>query len=128
MGSRAYAFSISAVLLVTAACVARAEAPTPELYVAKVSGGAQVIPAGNLKIDGHKTVCGQRPTVLDNSLDDYAAAYPGFLIINSKLLSTIKSTPSNSGFTPTSAVTSSEVQMKRQRIALPFNEAGGRVG
>jgi len=52
MGSRAYAFSISAVLLVTAACVARAEAPTPELYVAKVSGGAQVIPAGTLKIDG----------------------------------------------------------------------------
>ena len=92
MGSQAYAFGIAAMMLVGAACVARAEPPTPEQYVANVGGGAQVIPVGALKIDGHTTICGQRPTVLDNSLDDYAAAYPGFLIINSKLLSTIKST------------------------------------
>jgi hypothetical protein len=100
---------------------------TPELYVAKVGGGAQIVPAGTLKIDGNTTVCGQRPTVLDNSLDDYAAAYPGFLIINSKLLSTSPQR-SNSGFMPMSAVTSSEVQMKRQRTALPFNEAGAKGG
>ena len=27
-----------------------------------------------------------RPTVIDNNLDDYGAAYPGFLILNKKLL------------------------------------------
>ena len=37
-------------------------------------------------------MCGQRPTVLDNNLDDYGAAYPGFLILNPKLLNRV-STP-----------------------------------
>jgi hypothetical protein len=50
------------------------------------------VPVGQLQIDGNKLVCGQRPTVLDNSLDDYGAAYPGFLILNPKLLAKI-STP-----------------------------------
>jgi hypothetical protein len=36
--------------------------------------------------------CGQRPTVLDNQLDDYGAAYPGFLILNPRLLARV-STP-----------------------------------
>lgn len=72
---------------------ARAEgAPTPEEYVSHVGGDAQIVPAGQLKIDGVPMVCGQRPTVIDNQLDDYGAAYPGFLILNPKLLSRI-STP-----------------------------------
>ena len=37
-------------------------------------------------------LCGQRPTVLDDKLDDYGAAYPGFLILNPKLLAEV-STP-----------------------------------
>jgi len=65
MGSQAYAFGIAAMMLVGAACVARAEPPTPEQYVANVGGGAQIIAAGTLKIDGHTTICGQRPTVVD---------------------------------------------------------------
>ena len=72
---------------------ARAEAgPTPEEYVAHVGGNAQIIAVGKLKLDGWKQVCGQRPTVLDTNLDDYGAAYPGFLILNPKLLNKV-STP-----------------------------------
>ena len=48
---------------------------------------------GQLKIDGHSVVCGTRPTVLDSTLDDFGAAYPGFLILNPKLLAKLKSTP-----------------------------------
>ena len=66
--------------------------PTPEEYVAHVGGDAVLKAAGELKIDGRKVVCGQRPTVLDNNLDDYGAAYPGFLILNPKLLAKV-STP-----------------------------------
>src|SRR5438874_625613 len=66
--------------------------PTPEEYVSKVGGDARIVPVGQLQIDGNKLVCGQRPTVLDNKLDDYGAAYPGFLILNPNLLAKI-STP-----------------------------------
>jgi hypothetical protein len=33
--------------------------------------------------------CGQRPTVLDGQLDDYGAAYPGFVILNPKLVAKV---------------------------------------
>ena len=66
--------------------------PTPEEYVAHVGGDAKILGAGQLKLDGYKLWCGQRPTVLDNNLDDYGAAYPGFLILNPKLLGRV-STP-----------------------------------
>jgi hypothetical protein len=72
---------------------ASAEAgPTPEEYVAHVGGNAQIVAVGQLKLDGWKQVCGQRPTVIDTNLDDYGAAYPGFLILNPKLLNKV-STP-----------------------------------
>ena len=60
--------------------------PTPEEYVAHVGGDARIVPPGSLKLDNYKMQCGQRPTVLDSQLDDYGAAYPGFLILNPKLL------------------------------------------
>ena len=63
--------------------------PTPEEYVAHVGNGAQIVPAGQLKLDNHRVICGQRPTVLDNQLDDYGAAYPGFLILNPRLLARV---------------------------------------
>lgn len=67
--------------------------PTPEQYVQQVGGDAQIVPAGLLKIDGYSAICGTRPTVLDSKLDDFAAAFPGFLILNPKLLAKIKSLP-----------------------------------
>ena len=66
--------------------------PTPEEYVGHVGGDAKIVPSGELNLDGRKMVCGKRPTVLDNQLDDYGAAYPGFLILNPKLLAKV-STP-----------------------------------
>ena len=72
---------------------ARAEAgPSPEEYVAHVGGDAKIVAYGELALDGRKLVCGKRPTVLDTQLDDYGAAYPGFLILNPKLLAKV-STP-----------------------------------
>jgi hypothetical protein len=67
--------------------------PTPEEYVRKVGGDAKIVPAGLLKIDGHTVLCGTRPTVLNDKLDDYGAAYQGFVILNPKLLARLKSTP-----------------------------------
>lgn len=66
--------------------------PTPEEYVGHVGGDATIVPPGEVKLDGQTVVCGKRPTVLDNQLDDYGAAYPGFLILNPRLLERV-STP-----------------------------------
>ena len=87
--------ALAALALVAVAALPCADAvagPTPEEYVAHVGGDAKLIGAGELKLDGRKVLCGQRPTVLDNNLDDYGAAYPGFLILNPKLLGRV-STP-----------------------------------
>jgi hypothetical protein len=66
--------------------------PTPEEYVAHVGGDARLVPSGQLTLDKRRMLCGHRPTVLDNQLDDYGAAYPGFLILNPRLLTKL-STP-----------------------------------
>lgn len=67
-------------------------APTPEEYLSQIGGDAKLLPAGEFELDGRKQLCGHRPTIIDNTLDDYGAAYPGFLIMNPKLLSRV-STP-----------------------------------
>ena len=86
-------FLLAALLAVTAALSpAHAGPPTPEQYIAHVGGDAKIIPAGQLVLDNRRLYCGQRPTVLDSQLDDYGAAYPGFLILNPRLLSRV-STP-----------------------------------
>ena len=63
--------------------------PTPEEYAKHVGGAAKIINPGELRLDGRRMTCGQRPTVIDDQLDDYGAAYPGFLILNSKLLARV---------------------------------------
>ena len=59
--------------------------PTVEEYVAHV-GEAKIVAPGKLMLDGYRLTCGRRPTVLDPNLDDYGAAYPGFLILNPKFI------------------------------------------
>ncbi len=77
------------VLLTAAASGASAQsAPTPEGYAAQAAG-AKIIAPGELRLDGRRMTCGQRPTVIDDQLDDYGAAYPGFLILNSKLMARV---------------------------------------
>lgn len=61
--------------------------PTVEQYAAHVGG--RIVPAGQLVIDGSRLICGRRPTVLDSTLDDYGAAYPGFLILNPRLIARV---------------------------------------
>jgi len=71
------------------AALAAEDIPTPDEYVNHVGGDARIVPPGDLKLDGNRMTCGQRPTVLDSQLDDYGAAYPGFLILNPRLLAKI---------------------------------------
>lgn len=61
--------------------------PTVEQYAAHVGG--QIVPYGQLVVDGTRLNCGRRPTVLDSTLDDYGAAYPGFLILNPRLIAQV---------------------------------------
>ena len=83
-----FGFAVFVVGLVPAISPAFSEdtTPTPEEYVSHVGGDSQVLAPGEFKLDGRKQLCGQRPTVVDNQLDDYGAAYPGFLIMNPRLL------------------------------------------
>jgi hypothetical protein len=89
---RAAARALLAAALVTVAGATAQAGPSPEEYVAHVGGEAKIVGYGELSLDGRKLVCGKRPTVLDTQLDDYGAAYPGFLILNPKLLAKV-STP-----------------------------------
>jgi hypothetical protein len=73
--------------------------PTPEEYVATSAATRSSCRRGSWCSTGRKLVCGHRPTVIDNNLDDYGAAYPGFLILNKKLLGRFPC-PSSSGSTP----------------------------
>ncbi len=63
--------------------------PTAEEYAKHAGPDAKIVPYGQLLIDGRKVNCGTRPTVLDEKLDDYGAAYPGFLILNPRLLNKV---------------------------------------
>jgi hypothetical protein len=80
---------VQAVLMVGFATGSALAGPTAEEYATHVGGGAQIVNSGDLRLDGQKALCGQRPTVLDSQLDDYGAAYPGFLILNPKLMNKV---------------------------------------
>lgn len=56
--------------------------PTPQQYLAHIGGKGEIVPAGAFEIEGETFSCGHRPTVISEALDDYAAAYYGFLLVN----------------------------------------------
>ncbi len=60
--------------------------PTAEEYIGYTNGEAHLVPVGQLRLKGYRIQCGDRPTVIDEKLDDYGAAYPGFIILNTRLL------------------------------------------
>ncbi len=60
--------------------------PTAEEYIGYTNGSAHLVPIGQLKLKDYRIQCGARPTVIDDKLDDYGAAYPGFIILNTRLL------------------------------------------
>ncbi len=77
---------MTALLAFSPPLAAQEDGPTPEEYIANATGEAALVPFGEFQMDGRRMDCGKRPTVLDHQLDDYGAAYPGFLIFNPKLL------------------------------------------
>jgi hypothetical protein len=56
--------------------------PTVAEYLAHAGPGAILVPAGALTFEGEKFTCGRYPTVLNPKLDDYGAAYFGFVLLN----------------------------------------------
>jgi hypothetical protein len=78
--------ALIAIMLLVLATFAAAQPlkpnPTPRDYVERNGGGATIVPAGTLLLDGHRVSCGKWATVLDPNLNDYAASYPQFVILN----------------------------------------------
>ena len=56
--------------------------PTAAEYLAKRGPSAHLVPAGALSFDGEAFTCGRFPAVLNAGLDDYGAAFFGFVLIN----------------------------------------------
>jgi hypothetical protein len=77
---------LAAALLVVTAAQAVAQRlsrdATPDDYVARYGRDATIVAAGRLFLDGHRMSCGKWATVLDSGLNDYAASYPQFIILN----------------------------------------------
>ncbi|MEL7542230.1 MAG: hypothetical protein AAGJ70_00485 [Pseudomonadota bacterium] len=67
------------------------DGPTAEDYLTEFNPNATIVPNGELIVAGRNLRCGSRPTVLDPELDDYGAAYPGFLILNPRRMSRLPS-------------------------------------
>ena len=82
------AMAMLAAYLSAAAVTTAAEPPSVDEY-AKAVGG-QIVRDGHLMIDNVPVRCGHRPTVLDARLNDYGAAFPGFLILNPRLLARVE--------------------------------------
>ncbi|MGF1650832.1 MAG: hypothetical protein ACFCUN_10305 [Hyphomicrobiaceae bacterium] len=85
--------SITALLIASVGLhttAAASNTPSAPDYAAQVGG--TLVPPGDLVIDNVRMHCGRRPTVLDGKLDDYGAAFPGFVILNPRLLARV-STP-----------------------------------
>jgi len=75
--------ALSCALTCAAAAQPLKRDPTPQDYVERNGGGATVVAAGQVVLDGHRMSCGSWPTVLDPNLNDYAAApYRQFIILN----------------------------------------------
>ena len=57
--------------------------PTIDEYLARhAATSAKLVPAGQLQSGGETFSCGRFPTILNAGLDDYGAAYFGFVLIN----------------------------------------------
>ncbi|MEJ2227184.1 MAG: hypothetical protein P8Y67_02890 [Alphaproteobacteria bacterium] len=56
--------------------------PTADEYLAYKRSGVTVVPAGKLNFENQSFACERFPAVLNANLDDYGAAYFGFILIN----------------------------------------------
>lgn len=56
--------------------------PTAEEYIAHKGSAVTIVPAGALRFEGQPFRCERFPTLLNAKLDDYGAAFFGFILIN----------------------------------------------
>ena len=56
--------------------------PTIPEYLAHAGAKARLLPAGALTAEGEHFTCSRYPTILNAGLDDYGAAYFGFVLLN----------------------------------------------
>ena len=59
--------------------------PTVSQYMSS-RANAKLVAPGKLAIDGRIMRCGARPTVMDSSFESWGGAYPGFVILNPRLI------------------------------------------
>lgn len=57
-----------------------------EEYLDQAGPQARLVGVGELEIDGHRMLCGRRPTVIDPGFSSWGGAYPGYLILNPEQL------------------------------------------
>ena len=60
--------------------------PTVKQYLEVAGLQAKLVPHGKLRIAGRSMNCGRRPTVYDPDFIDYGGAYPGFIILNPRMI------------------------------------------
>ena len=56
--------------------------PTAAEYLAKAGPNARFVATGALAFDGETFACGRFPTIFNARLDDYGAAFFGFVLLN----------------------------------------------
>lgn len=56
--------------------------PTPAQYMDHLGDKGSLVPAGALTYEGETFACARFPTIYDATLDDYAAAYIGMILVN----------------------------------------------
>ena len=66
----------------------RLATPTAAEYLAR-HRSATFVPAGQLSFDGQSFACGRFPTIMNAALDDYGAAYFGFVLLNPPRIATL---------------------------------------
>ena len=85
---------LAAVVLVTGGSAsAQSDLDLPlEDYLKDAGDRAKLVAPGDLKIDGHRMICGKRPTVIDPEFASWGGAYPGYLILNPKRMAGLNTT------------------------------------
>ena len=63
--------------------------PTLEQYLKEAGPAVTLVQHGALKIDGHSVTCGERPTVMTSNFFSWGGAFPGFLILNTKMIQSL---------------------------------------
>jgi hypothetical protein len=101
--------------------------PTPQDYVERNGGGATIVRPGELVLDGHRISCGKWATILDPNLNDYAASYPQFVILNMRYVASVP-TAVQLWISVMNVCTCSARRTRTRPTAVPSNAAAVLAG